>query len=43
MVIVCINMNRKGIGHCTGSVMSKLKSLGGKRKTNKKGQKKDKK
>jgi hypothetical protein len=36
---VCINMNSKGIGHCTGSIMSKLTSLGGKRKTNKKGQK----
>lgn len=36
---VCINMNSKGIGYCTGSIMSKFKSLGGKRKTNKKGQK----
>lgn len=37
---LCINKNKNGVGHCTKSFMSKVTSLGGKRKTNKKMNKK---
>jgi hypothetical protein len=40
---LCINKNKKGVGHCTKSLMSKITSLGGKRKTNKKRRKTNKK